>query len=64
MVGAEPLSGKHEWGHIVEAVKSKFKGEKFAGFHLMQYPTTMRLDMDIIKNVLIKDFNNSTHRNF
>lgn len=45
---------------IYEAFK---KRDKIAGFYSMLKPTLLLLDLDLIKNVLIRDFNNFTDRN-
>ncbi|XP_037947258.1 cytochrome P450 6a9-like isoform X2 [Teleopsis dalmanni] len=43
----------------------KFKDTgPFAGFYWFQRPGVFLLDMELIKNVLIKDFNNFTNRGF
>ena len=44
---------------IYEAFK---KRDKIAGFYSMLKPTLLLLDLDLIKNVMIKDFHNFTDR--
>lgn len=44
---------------IYESFKDKFK---FCGFYLLQSPRLILIDLDVIKNILIKDFNNFTDR--
>lgn len=44
---------------VYEAFK---KSHKIAGFYSMLKATVMPLDLDLIKNILIKDFNNFTDR--
>lgn len=52
--------------HIVERNKEIYdafkKEHKFAGFYSMLKPTVTLIDLDLIKNVLIKDFNNFVDR--
>lgn len=52
--------------HIVERNREIYeafkKSHKIAGFYSMLRPTIMLLDLDLIKDVLIKDFNNFTDR--
>lgn len=64
-----PLGNLHGVGktvHFVERhqeVYEAFKAsDKIAGFYSMLKPTVMLLDLDLIKNVLIKDFNIFTDR--
>lgn len=35
---------------------------KFCGFYLLQTPRLLLIDLDVIKNVLIRDFHNFTDR--
>lgn len=53
--------------HIVERNQEIYeafkKVDKIAGFYSMLRPTLLLIDLDLIKNVLIKDFNNFTDRN-
>lgn len=47
----------------VQLVYEKFKiGNKFCGYFLLQSPRLIILDLDLIKNILIKDFNNFVDR--
>ncbi|KAM7344111.1 uncharacterized protein ACRADG_010943 [Cochliomyia hominivorax] len=52
--------------HITEAfldVYRQFKGTgPFAGFYFLMKPSVIIMDLDLIKNVLIKDFNNFEDR--
>lgn len=60
------LHGVGKTVHFVERhqeVYEAFKAsDKIAGFYSMLKPTVMLLDLDLIKNVLIKDFNIFTDR--
>ncbi|KAM7343839.1 cytochrome P450 6A1-like isoform 2-T2 [Cochliomyia hominivorax] len=57
------LRTKKHIGEIVAEYYRKFKGTgPFAGFHIVQRPGVLLLDTQLIKNVLIKDFNNFTDR--
>lgn len=44
---------------IYEAFK---KRDKIAGFYSLLKPTLMILDLNLLKNIMIKDFNNFTDR--
>ncbi|KAJ6641555.1 Cytochrome P450 6a9, partial [Pseudolycoriella hygida] len=47
----------------VQMVYERFKiGNKFCGYYLLQSPRLIILDLDLIKNILIKDFNNFVDR--
>lgn len=47
----------------VELVYEHFKiGNKFCGYYLLQTPRLIILDLDLVKNILIKDFNNFVDR--
>lgn len=52
--------------HIVERTQEIYeafkKSDKIAGFYSMLRPTIMITDLDLIKNVFIKDFKNFTNR--
>lgn len=47
----------------VQLAYEKFKiGNKYFGFYLLQSPVLVILDLDLIKNIMIKDFNNFVDR--
>lgn len=42
----------------IQVIYEKFKiGNKVCGFYLLQAPRLIVIDLDLIKNILIKDFN-------
>lgn len=52
-----------QMGEIIGDYYHKFKGTgPFAGFYAIQRPAVVLLEKDLIKNVLIKDFNNFSDR--
>nr|ABK91491.1 CYP6A28 [Lucilia cuprina] len=54
---------KYQIGEIIGNYYKKFKGTgPFAGIHIVQRPGVVLLDKGLIKNVLIKDFNNFVNR--
>lgn len=64
-----PLGNMNDVGktvHIVDRMQEiyeKFKGtEKVAGFYMMLKPAIQLLDLDLIKQVLVKDFNKFVNR--
>ncbi|KAM7344114.1 uncharacterized protein ACRADG_010946 [Cochliomyia hominivorax] len=60
------LNGLHTQRNIATCVKEvydKFRGTgPFCGFYFFQRPAVLVLDMELVKNILIKDFNNFTDR--
>ncbi|KAM7344113.1 uncharacterized protein ACRADG_010945 [Cochliomyia hominivorax] len=57
------LRSKYQMGEIIANYYHKFKGSgPFAGIHIVQRPGVVLLDKTLIKNVLIKDFNNFVNR--
>lgn len=57
------LRSKYQMGEIIANYYRKFKGSgPFAGIHIVQRPGVVLLDKGLIKNVLIKDFNNFVNR--
>nr|AID61394.1 cytochrome P450 [Calliphora stygia] len=57
------LRTKYQVGEIIANYYHKFKGTgPFAGIHIVQRPGVVLLDKALIKNVLIKDFNNFVNR--
>lgn len=60
MVGIQKEKNFHE---ILRDYYMKYKNSKpFVGFYMMASPDAMILDLDLIKNILIKDFNNFNDR--
>lgn len=61
------LSGVGKDVHFLERfqeIYEAFKGrDKLAGFYSLLKPAVVLLDLDLIKSILIKDFNNFTDRN-
>lgn len=53
------------FGQIYKEMYLKFKSTgPFAGFHYFIQPAALILDIDLVKNILIKDFSNFTNRGF
>lgn len=47
----------------IQTIYEKFKiGNKMCGFYLLQSPRLIIMDLDLIKNILIKDFHNFVDR--
>jgi cytochrome P450 family 6 len=47
----------------IQMIYEKFKiGNKMCGFYLLQSPRLIVMDLELIKNILIKDFNNFVDR--
>lgn len=47
----------------IQVIYEKHKiGNKMCGFYLLQSPRLIIIDLDLIKNILIKDFNNFVDR--
>ena len=47
----------------IQRIYEKFKnGNKVIGWYLMQSPRLLAVDLDLIKNILIKDFNHFSDR--
>lgn len=47
----------------IQMIYEKFKiGNKLCGFYLLQSPRLIIMDLDLIKNILIKDFNSFVDR--
>lgn len=47
----------------IQVIYEKFKiGNKVCGFYLLQSPRLIIIDLDLIKNILIKDFSNFVDR--
>ena len=59
---AEALFLRKPIGHIHEEFYKKLEGEKYGGMYALTKPIFLFLDPDIIKNVLVKDFNNFIDR--
>lgn len=64
-----PLGNMNDVGKTVhinernQEIYNKFKGtEKVAGFYMMLKPTIQLIDLDLIKQVLVKDFNKFVNR--
>lgn len=60
------MNGVGRTVHLVDRTQEIYdafkKRDKIAGFYMLLKPTIMLLDLDLIKNVLIKDFHNFTDR--
>ncbi|CAO1425494.1 unnamed protein product [Diamesa serratosioi] len=60
------LNGVRKYVHLVkrlQEVYERFKNDhKICGFYFCQQPKLIILDLDLIKNILIKDFNYFDHR--
>lgn len=47
----------------IQVIYEKFKiGNKFCGFYLLQSPRVLVIDLELIKNIIIKDFSNFADR--
>lgn len=62
------IKGLGEKCHMIEIIKKiydeiKPSGAKVCGIYFFTRPVTMILDLDIIKDVFVKDFSNFTERN-
>jgi cytochrome P450 family 6 len=60
------IGGVGETIHLakkIQVIYEKFKnGNKMCGFYLLQSPRLLITDLDLIKNILIKDFHNFADR--
>lgn len=61
------MNGVGQSVHFIERQKEIYDAlknvDKVAGFYSMLKPTLLVLDLDLLKNILIRDFNNFTDRN-
>lgn len=59
----EGLSSKAHVSFIMQDIYKKMKGvDKFCGVYFFVRPIALLLDLDLIKNVLVKDFSNFNER--
>lgn len=59
----EGLKTKYHLQDIIKSYYQKYKGRApFVGFYFFQQPLAFILDLDLIKNILIKDFSNFSNR--
>lgn len=62
---AKGLGSKHHMAELLPKIYNELKNKgPFCGIHIGLKPTAIAMDLDLIKNVLIKDFNCFRNRGF
>lgn len=61
-----PLTRKHGFGEFIRILYRKFKesGEKHAGVYVFASPNYLPIEPELIKNIMLKDFQNFVDRGF